>query len=246
MKLYRYEGGTTWTQVIGSVVWSGTRALYVSRDYLLMGDIGYDRFGRWDGSNFYADLDGGGSCIYDYQDYGDYVYASAYVGRLWRSTDAIVWSVVLDYYDGNMWELEEFQSKLYMSYHNGELRAYDGTGDLRGDLVYTAPDGIISMTTDSRYLYFGTGGEAGSLYDSETWGTASVYRWDGDEETLISDEDEMVTGVQVLYTLPVAVGGVWVPINKTELLAPWIGLASLITVASASIVYVRHRKNQQN
>lgn len=45
---------------------------------------------------------------------------------------------------------------------------------------------------------------------------------------------------------PVPVGGVWVPTNKFELLAPWIGLASLITVATASVVYVKHRKKQQN
>jgi uncharacterized repeat protein (TIGR01451 family) len=45
---------------------------------------------------------------------------------------------------------------------------------------------------------------------------------------------------------PPPVGGVWVPINKFELLAPWISLASLITVAAVSIVYVKHRKKQQN
>jgi hypothetical protein len=45
---------------------------------------------------------------------------------------------------------------------------------------------------------------------------------------------------------PPPVGGVWVPINKFQLLAPWIGLASLMTVATASIIYVKHRKKQQN
>jgi len=45
---------------------------------------------------------------------------------------------------------------------------------------------------------------------------------------------------------PVPVGGVWVPINKTELLAPWISLASLITAAIASVVYVKHKKKQKN
>jgi peptide/nickel transport system substrate-binding protein len=44
----------------------------------------------------------------------------------------------------------------------------------------------------------------------------------------------------------VAVGGFWVPINKFELLAPWITLASLLTVATASIVYVKCRKKQQD
>lgn len=204
MKLYRYEGDTSWTQVIDSVVWSGTRSLYVSHDYLLMGDIGWDWIGHWDGSTFHQDQPTTtGCCIYDFEDYGDYVYAGAYTGRLWRSTDAIHWSVVLGNYDGNMWELEEFQDKLYMSYNNGELRTYDGTGSLRGELVYSALDGIISMTTDGDYLYFGTGGDAVG-HGPESNGTASVYRYDGTDVVLISGEDEMVTGVQVLYTPPVA------------------------------------------
>jgi hypothetical protein len=42
------------------------------------------------------------------------------------------------------------------------------------------------------------------------------------------------------------VGGLWVPINKFELLAPWIGYASVIAVAAASLVYVNRRKKQQN
>ena len=43
-----------------------------------------------------------------------------------------------------------------------------------------------------------------------------------------------------------AVGGEWMAVNKVELLAPWIGLASLITVAAASVFYVKHKKKQQN
>ena len=44
---------------------------------------------------------------------------------------------------------------------------------------------------------------------------------------------------------PIPVGGVLVPTNKFELLAPWIGLASLIIVPIASILYVKHRKKKQ-
>lgn len=57
------------------------------------------------------------------------------------------------------------------------------------------------------------------------------------------------TVVELQYTPPPRarpVGGVWVPINKTELLAPWISLASVITVAAVSLVYVKHRRKQQN
>jgi lysozyme len=42
------------------------------------------------------------------------------------------------------------------------------------------------------------------------------------------------------------VGGVWVPVNKFELLAPWISLALLMAVAVASVIYVKHRKKQRN
>ncbi len=208
MKLYRYEGNPNWTQVIDSPIWSGTRSLYISRDYLLMGDVGMDHFGRWDGSSFYADLADGGSCIYDYQDYGDNVYAAAYAGRMWRSSDGVNWSLAPgfeSYYDGNMWELEEFKGSLYMSYNNGELWVSDGTG--RGTCVYTAPDGIISMTTggysstgDPPYLYFGTGGDAVG-YGPESTGTANVYCYNGFTVDRVSLSDEFVTGVQVLYTV---------------------------------------------
>ena len=196
MDLYRYDD-PEWTQVVHYTDWSGTRALHVSHGYLLMGGLGYDRFGRWDGTTFYADLHGGGCCIWDYEDYDGDVYASAYQGRMWNSSDAINWSVLLSYYynGGDMWELETFQNSLYMSYDNGELRA-SSVPD-RGTLVYTAPDGIISMTTDGdNNLYFGTGGEAG--YRRETSGTANVYKYDGTTVVLISSNDEMVTGVQVL------------------------------------------------
>ena len=52
--------------------------------------------------------------------------------------------------------------------------------------------------------------------------------------------------IRVTGTLCEAVGGEWMAINKIELLTPWIALASLITVVTASVVYVRHRKKQQN
>lgn len=45
---------------------------------------------------------------------------------------------------------------------------------------------------------------------------------------------------------PPPVGGFWVPINKTELLASWIAFASLIMVVAISLVYVTRRKKQQD
>ena len=54
----------------------------------------------------------------------------------------------------------------------------------------------------------------------------------------------MYEQVYTLATLPSPVGGIWVPINKFELLAPYLGLASLITIATLSIVYVKYRKQK--
>jgi hypothetical protein len=195
MRLYKYNDRPgDWTLKVDYTPWNGTRSLYVFRDYLLMGDLGMDYFGHWDGTNFHADLQGGGSCVYDYEEYGDYVYAAVWQGRLWRSPDGVNWSLALGDYDGNMWEIETFGDELYMAYDNGELRA-SSVPD-RGRLVYTAPDGIISMATDGDNLYFGTGGEAG--YDHAPAGIASVYKYDGTSTMLISDEDKFGAGVQVL------------------------------------------------
>ena len=46
-------------------------------------------------------------------------------------------------------------------------------------------------------------------------------------------------------TEPEPVGGALITVNKFESLVPWIGLASLVTVVAAAIVYVNHRKRQQ-
>ena len=51
--------------------------------------------------------------------------------------------------------------------------------------------------------------------------------------------------ITVIGCLLEPVGGVWTSINKLELLAPWLGLASLITVATISVVYIKYRKKKQ-
>jgi hypothetical protein len=105
-----------------------------------------------------------------------------------------------------------------------------------------------------------------NIYNNPTWGLRNV---DTDPAYLIDAErnwwgapsgpsgagpgsgDAVSTNVDFdpwerSYPACAPVGGLWVPINKLELIAPWIGLASLITVAAVSIVYVKHRKKQQN
>jgi len=38
------------------------------------------------------------------------------------------------------------------------------------------------------------------------------------------------------------VGGIYIPVNKLELLAPYIGLTILLAVAVVTVVYVKKRK----
>ncbi|MDH5663791.1 MAG: hypothetical protein OEY90_04925, partial [Candidatus Bathyarchaeota archaeon] len=40
------------------------------------------------------------------------------------------------------------------------------------------------------------------------------------------------------------VGGVWIPVSKLDLLAPYIGLTILLTVAVMTVVYVKKRKRK--
>lgn len=198
-KLYEYDTGTESFGYVGAVSsFSGIRSMYSSSyGFLQLGDIGVDRYGRYDGTNFYYDQYLGGSCIYDFAEFDGALYGAAYQGRLQRSTNGINWSTVLGYYDGNMWELETFGGNLYMSYENGVLATL-GTSPWSRNTVLTAPDGIISMVADGdSMLYYGIGGEAGAYYGSSTSGTGYVYAYDGTNATLISGA--MGTGVQSLY-----------------------------------------------
>jgi hypothetical protein len=42
---------------------------------------------------------------------------------------------------------------------------------------------------------------------------------------------------------PMPVGGVIVPVNKLELLAPWMGLAALASLATLAAAMARRRRN---
>jgi len=46
------------------------------------------------------------------------------------------------------------------------------------------------------------------------------------------------------YEIKTSVGGIWVPVNKIDLLAPYIGLTILLAVAVLTVVYVKKRKRK--
>lgn len=199
-RLYRYDGPNQCQRVLDiqesslNTWWGGFRSAYVWTDgWLYLGDIGMDYIGRFDGTTFSTVANLSGSCIYDFESYNGNLYASAWQGRLHESPDGLNWYPVLDYHDGNMWEIEVFQNYLYMGLDSGGLERYNGA---MNETIWTAPDSIISMIADDDQLYIGTGGEAG--YHGDTTGISRVYKYDGTgTPELISNT--MGTGVQVLY-----------------------------------------------
>lgn len=182
-KLYRYNAVTGTFEYVGSVpgYWSGIRSMYAweQSGYLQLGDIGMDYFGHFDGANLYHDAYLGGWCIYDFAEFNAELYAAAWAGRLWRSSDGTNWSSVAYYPGSNIWELEPFQGYLYMGNYGGNLSRLDATHSY--ELVWSSgsyDQQICSMLADGdSVLYFGTGGEAG--YVQFTSGVARVYEYNG-------------------------------------------------------------------
>jgi PKD repeat protein len=87
--------------------------------------------------------------------------------------------------------------------------------------------------------------EMPQTYNGNNW---SKWLEDGDTSRMktIYLHGTTWTGVYVQVSPPTPpVGGEWIPINKFELLSPWISLVSLMTVLTMSFVYVR-RKRRQN
>ncbi|MBN1392465.1 MAG: DUF11 domain-containing protein, partial [Sedimentisphaerales bacterium] len=209
-KLYRYDGGTTWTNVVDFIdadpndpinrTWSGFRSMYAWNDLLYTGDIYYDLIGYYDGNDFTQVADLGGSCIWDFEEYNNYLYASAFEGRVHRSSDGNTWTTILD--DPNeidqAWELEAFQGHLYVA-TGSKLKRCDECDGNDFSLVWTEPNGyeIISMISMGDALIFGTGEEAGSGR-GEGPGIGKIYRTDdGNNPQPISGNTG--GGIQSLY-----------------------------------------------
>jgi len=63
----------------------------------------------------------------------------------------------------------------------------------------------------------------------------------------ILESQAIVSEGEMTSTSPsTPVGGIYIPINKLELLAPYIGLTTLLAVAVVTVVYVKKRKRHKN
>jgi PKD repeat protein len=218
-RLYKYISDMNWNMVVdhktpGHVTssgtdlgWHGFRAAHVwdNNNLMYLGDHAYDLFGKFDGTTFTHLADKGGSCVWDIEEYQNNLYGSAWIGRLYKSTDGTAWNQVIgpDPNSRSMWELEVYQNYLWYGMdwvsggtQEGQLWKYDGTTKTK---VWSTPvsyshEGVISMATDNSYLYIGMGAEFS--YYTPTGGTGKVYKYDGTNVTSISGT--MGWGVQIL------------------------------------------------
>lgn len=206
-RLYECDGTFDWSRAVDHRYpggWSGFRSAYVWTDgWLYLGDIGWDIIGRYNGTSFQHITHLGGSCIWDFASHDGALYASAYYGRLFRSSDGVNWDEVIDWGLGaHMWELEVLGDSLYMALGDGRLQRYAGTYDgvTIIEEIWREPDsnGIISMVAGPQNkLFLGVGGEAG--YSSSMTGNGRVYSYDGKKAPQRVGTQELGTGVQVLY-----------------------------------------------
>lgn len=213
-RLYRYDPATeSWSLMIDHTSWDGTRAAFVWGDWLYIGDWYNDRFARWNGVTFEDLGNFGGSCIYDLEAYGDFLYGGAYIGAMYRvtyspSSIARIWYIPDSRY---VWALDEFQDRLYIGVDwigsgaaDGQLWKYNRHTDTR-ELAWSLPvsnshEGVISLTSDGDFtLYMGIGGQAvGYPYSLSGAGTGQVWAFDGSNYTKISTDGSLGTGVQTL------------------------------------------------
>ena len=84
---------------------------------------------------------------------------------------------------------------------------------------------------------------APSGYSFSSWVTTGGVSISGSAATVTGDGT-----VKALFKklAPPPVGGKWIPINKSALLAPWIGLGSVTALLTASFVYVKRKKRQMS
>jgi len=119
---------------------------------------------------------------------------------------------------------------------------YSGTGIHPQRVVIPDPvDGVY----DIKIVGTGTG-EYSSVFELGTLETITTHEYSGNissgqiwkSEANLS-EGEM-TSTEPVLTSPV--GGISIPVNKLELLAPYVGLTILLAVAVVAVVYVKKRK----
>lgn len=231
-RLYRYDAGTfvfvdymshyNCQQGPGHR-WGGIRSMYPSsrsgQSFLYLGDWWMDSIGHYDGTTMVYDFNRyGGSCIWDFAEFNNTLYAGAYTDTVYFSRNGITWDFIDFSSDlNNIWELEIFQNYLYMGDAFGQLRRIDANHN--HNIIWTTPSTVqykqqicAMAACGNSILYLGTGREEGSGYYPDCEGiigdTARIYAYDGFNLPVeIFDADgggtsDDHTGIQCLYLKP--------------------------------------------
>jgi len=119
---------------------------------------------------------------------------------------------------------------------------------------------VGSTTTDGNGYYIFTDLDPGDYYLVFALPSGYVFTLqdEGADDAVDSDVDPS-TGRTIVINLQAGendpswdvglikapVGGIWVPIDKSQLLAPWIGWASFVTASTVFVVYINRKKKRQ-
>ncbi|MDD1778890.1 MAG: metallophosphoesterase [Candidatus Helarchaeota archaeon] len=213
-KLYRYTGTPgNWTLVgDDSSAGTGFRSGIVSNisgaSEIYLGDLNTDRFSRYNSTDGLVFLeDHGGSCIWDFEEYNGGLYAGAWYGPIYKTTNGRNWNSILSTGYEHNWSLATFQDLLYIGSGNGDyptgyarLWTWNSIALIKiwEWSVNNYAEGITSLATDGDLLYIGTGIPDGYFTGD---GVAEVWTYDGSNFTRISNIDQFGGGVQSMLLI---------------------------------------------
>lgn len=126
---------------------------------------------------------------------------------------------------------------------------WDSPGSEMLELNLANPSASVSISQSNIQYQGGFAFDSAGIAYAGSWADENLYTVNvlgGGSSVLYdlsSDLGGAIYGLSRQFEPPI--GGIWVPTSKAVVLAPWIGLASLITVA-ASVVYAKHRKKKHD
>ena len=116
--------------------------------------------------------------------------------------------------------------------------------------IYSPPNGVtftvdgVSHTTPWSKIYIE--GASVSLVMPETHDGYAFSHWLEDEDTNRTKTVTMDTNLTLtaVYTNSTPVGGIYIPVDKLELLAPYIRLTILLALAVVTVVFLKRKKEK--
>jgi len=117
----------------------------------------------------------------------------------------------------------------------------DGGTDVNGD--GDMKDMVVRYYHTTKHTLFNTGeiGDFPSIYGN----TVIFHTYEPWVDTDLNNDGDTDDWVIRFMQISPPVGGIWLPVNKLELLAPYIGLTILLAVAVTTVVIVKLKKKKQ-